>query len=90
MKEMELGGIFRDSKLQSYIPGPGRYDSNKSTLDDRPSSLRARLPDISNRHLLKVWLFQLRIRVPEHTDTNRLAKETTMLHLSSETTHIIK
>lgn len=52
---MELGGPLKDAKLLKYIPGPGTY-ANKSTLDTRASSLKAKLPDTSNRHLLKVSL----------------------------------
>ena len=51
---MEMSGPFKDSKILNYIPGPGRYDSNKSTLENRPTSIRQRLPDVSTRHLLKV------------------------------------
>ena len=51
---MELGGPLKDTKLHAYIPGPGRYDSNKSMLDSRTSSLRAKLPDTTTKHLLKV------------------------------------
>ncbi len=51
---MELGGPLKDTKLLAYIPGPGNYESNKSMLDQRASSLRQRLPDNSQKHLLKV------------------------------------
>ena len=51
---MALGGPLKDSKLQSYIPGPGNYESNKSMLDKRATSLRQKLPDRSITHLLKV------------------------------------
>ena len=52
---MEMSGPFKDSKMLNYIPGPGRYDSHKSTLENRPTSIRQRLPDVSTRHLLKVF-----------------------------------
>lgn len=51
---MQLGGPLKDAKILSFIPGPGKYESNKSQLDPRASSLRARLPDTSQKHLLKV------------------------------------
>jgi len=53
---MSLGGPLKDSKLQSYIPGPGNYDSNKSMLDNKAASLKPKLPDRSINHLLKVYL----------------------------------
>lgn len=53
---MALGGPLKDSKLLSYIPGPGNYDSNKSMLDHKASSMRAKLPDKTINHLLKVCL----------------------------------
>jgi hypothetical protein len=48
---MQLGGPLKDCKIMSYIPGPGQYQSNKSMLDDRSASLKAKLPDFSQRHL---------------------------------------
>jgi hypothetical protein len=51
---MQLGGPLKDTKIFGYIPGPGKYDSNKSTLDQRASSLRQKLPDYSQKHLEKV------------------------------------
>jgi hypothetical protein len=54
---MALGGPLKDSKILGFIPGPGNYDSNKSTLDEKGPSLKPRLPDLSQRHLLKVLLF---------------------------------
>ena len=50
---MALGGPMKDSLLQKYIPGPGRYDKN-STLDNAHITLKSRLPDKSQDHLLKV------------------------------------
>jgi hypothetical protein len=52
---MELGGPLKDAKALAYIPGPGRYDANKSMLDHRASSLGGKLPDNSQKHLLKVY-----------------------------------
>ena len=51
---MELGGPLKDSKLLQFVPGPGNYDSNKSTLDSRAASLKPRLPDTTLNHLTKV------------------------------------
>jgi hypothetical protein len=50
---MELGGPLKDVKLLKFVPGPGQYDA-LSGLDDRASSLKSRLPDHSQKHLLKV------------------------------------
>jgi len=47
---------MKDAKILSYIPGPGQYNANKSTLDPRASSLRSRLPDSSQNHLIKVYI----------------------------------
>lgn len=51
---MEIGGPLKDSKILGFIPGPGRYESNKSMLDHRGSTLHQKLPDNSQKHLLKV------------------------------------
>jgi hypothetical protein len=48
---MELGGPLKETKILGFIPGPGKYDSNKSMLDQRASSLRPRLPDTSQKYL---------------------------------------
>jgi len=53
---MELGGPMKETKLHGFVPGPGRYDSNKSMLDHRESSMRQKLPDNTYKHLLKVNL----------------------------------
>jgi hypothetical protein len=53
IKEMQLGGPLKDTKILAFIPGPGNYDSNRSQLDHRGSSLRAKLPDNSIKHLVK-------------------------------------
>jgi hypothetical protein len=62
---MELGGPLKDAKLLNFVPGPGNYNSNYSTLSPRTSSLRQKLPDVSNRHLLKVVTNLSRIQVLE-------------------------
>lgn len=51
---MELGGPLKDAKLLGYVPGPGQYNSNVSTLEPRSISLKSKLPDNSQKHLLKV------------------------------------
>lgn len=48
---MQLSGPLKDTKILGFIPGPGKYDSNKSMLDHRASSLRPKLPDTSQKHL---------------------------------------
>ena len=53
---MALGGPLKDAKLLSYIPGPGNYTTNRSMLNNRASSMRAKLVDQSNNHLLKVLM----------------------------------
>ena len=53
---MELSGPFKDSKILEFIPGPGKYKADYSTLDQHGMSLRQRLPDVSTKHLLKVYL----------------------------------
>ena len=47
---------MKETKLLAYIPGPGRYD-NKSMLDPKTSSIRQKLPDNSNKHLVRVQFF---------------------------------
>ncbi len=54
MQEMVLGGPLKDSKILSFIPGPGNYESNKSMLEQRGATLKQKLPDFSQKHLLKV------------------------------------
>jgi hypothetical protein len=51
---MVLGGPLKDSKIHAFVPGPGNYEANKSTLDDKGPSLKCRLPDYSSKHLEKV------------------------------------
>ena len=52
---MALGGPMANSVMKKYIPGPGMYKNDTSTLvrDDHVPSLRSRLPDRSHNHLLK-------------------------------------
>lgn len=49
---MALGGPMKDSILQRYIPGPGNY-KKPSTLDNSLITLKPRLRDKSQDHLLK-------------------------------------
>ncbi len=49
---MALGGPMKESLLQKYIPGPGRY-KEYSTLDNSHITLKPRLRDNSQDHLLK-------------------------------------
>ena len=72
-----MSGPFKDSKILNYIPGPGRYESNKSTLENRSSSMRQKLPDVSTRHLLKVAIQLGRIQDQAPMEVNRWAKTTT-------------
>jgi hypothetical protein len=51
---MQLSGPLKDAKILAFIPGPGNYDSNQSQLDHRASSLRAKLPDNTIKHLKNV------------------------------------
>ena len=62
---------MKDTKLHSYIPGPGRYDSNKSMLEQRTSSLRPKLPDNTNKHLVKVSNISYRILDPDLINLRR-------------------
>ena len=39
--------------MKKFIPGPGRYKADYSTLDNHAFTLRSRLPDHSQDHLLK-------------------------------------
>jgi hypothetical protein len=71
MQEMQLGGPLKDTKILGFIPGPGKYESNKSMLDQRASSLHPRLPDTSQRHLEKVEPQSLRTLDPALTKTKR-------------------
>lgn len=87
---MELGGPLKDTKLLGYIPGPGRYDANKSQLDQRASSMRQKLPDTSQRHLLKVVSVWARTRGQEPTSPNRSAAACIMQLPSSRITPITK
>ena len=50
---MALGGPMKNSIIQKYIPGPAKYDTNFSTLDNSKITVRQRLPDKSQNHLLK-------------------------------------
>jgi hypothetical protein len=54
MQEMELSGPLKDTKILGYIPGPGKYDANHSTLDQRHNTIRVKLPDTTLKHLEKV------------------------------------
>ena len=49
---MALGGPMKNAALQKYIPGPGQYQK-KSTLDHAKISIKPRLRDKSQDHLLK-------------------------------------
>ena len=53
---MALGGPMASSVMKRYIPGPGQYKNDTSTLvrDDHVPQLRSRLPDKSYDHLKKV------------------------------------
>ena len=53
---MEIGGPMATSFLQKYIPGPGNYKNDKSTLthEQNTTTLKSRLPDRTYNHLLKV------------------------------------
>lgn len=51
---MILSGPLKDSKILSFIPGPGNYESNKSMLEQKGPTLKPKLPDFSQKHLLKV------------------------------------
>lgn len=53
---MALGGPLKDSKILSFIPGPGNYDSNKSMLEQKGPTLKPKLPDFTQKHLLKVTI----------------------------------
>jgi hypothetical protein len=77
---MALGGPLKDSKILSFIPGPGNYDSNKSMLDQKGPSLKAKLPDFSQKHLLKVMMIEVRIQVLELTPLRRSEGECIMQH----------
>ena len=50
---MSTGGPLRDSIARKFIPGPGNYDSAYRTLENRNITLKPRLPDRSQNHLLK-------------------------------------
>lgn len=50
---MSSGGPLKDSIAKKFIPGPGNYNSAYRTLDDRHMTLKPRLPDRSQDHLLK-------------------------------------
>lgn len=50
---MNIGGPLRDSIAKKFIPGPGNYKADYSTLDQHNISLKSRLPDRSQAHLLK-------------------------------------
>jgi hypothetical protein len=56
MQEMELGGPMKDAKVLGFVPGPGQYKTNVSTIDHRYASLKPRLPDNSQKHLVKVGI----------------------------------
>lgn len=47
-----MGGPMKNSLIQRYIPGPGRY-RDYSTLDNSKITLKARIRDHSQDHLLK-------------------------------------
>lgn len=49
---MALGGPMKESLLQKYIPGPGKYQQH-STLDNSHITLKPRIKDKSQDHLLK-------------------------------------
>ena len=49
---MSLGGPMKNATLQKYIPGPGQYDK-KSTLDPAKISIKPRLRDKTQDHLLR-------------------------------------
>jgi hypothetical protein len=72
IKEMVLGGPLKDSKILSFIPGPGNYDSNKSMLEQKGPTLKPKLPDFTQKHLLKVTSDQSRILVLEPMASSRL------------------
>lgn len=87
---MQLGGPLKDSKILGFIPGPGKYDSNKSMLDNRASSLHPKLPDHSQKHLEKVELDLARTPVQAHTKTKRWAVRCTTRLQSFETTQMAR
>jgi hypothetical protein len=86
---MELTGPLKETKMLAYIPGPGRYDS-KSMLDQRSSSLKPRLPDNTNKHLIKVFSALVRILDPEPTSQRRWAKTCIMQLPTTRTIPIIR
>lgn len=51
---MQLSGPLKDTKLLGYIPGPGNYESNPSTLDKRATTIAGKLEDRTTKHLEKV------------------------------------
>ena len=85
---MELSGPMKDTKILGYIPGPGRYDSNKSMLDNRASTMRVKLPDPTYKHLLKVSFIICRILVLEHMNLSKWEKICIMQLLNTETIQI--
>lgn len=66
-----MGGPLKDSKLLKFIPGPGNYDSNKPTFDQRAASLKPRLPDNTLKHLTKVKKIKSRFLDQEHISMKR-------------------
>lgn len=63
---MQLSGPLKETKILGFIPGPGKYESNYSTLDQRGTSIRVKLPDTTTKHLLKVILKIYRIQAQGH------------------------
>ena len=49
---MALGGPMKNSILKKYVPGPGNYP-NYSTFEEGKITLKPRLPDKTQNHLLK-------------------------------------
>lgn len=84
---MELSGPMKETKIQAFVPGPGRYEANKSTLDQRTSSLRSKLPDNTYKHLLKVSLKLFRILDLGLTNLSR-SEKTCIMQLPSTRTKL--
>jgi len=87
---MQLGGPMKDAKILGYIPGPGQYDANKSMLDPRASSLRPRLPDTAQNHLIRVSFFSFRIQVLELMAMTKWEVKCITQHQNFVTTPTIK
>ena len=87
---MELSGPMKDTKILGYIPGPGRYDSNKSMLDNRASTMRVKLPDTTYKHLLKASFILCRIQVQEHMNLSKWERICIMQLPSTEIIQILR